>query len=49
METTAEVEPVSFSDVLDLATWNRPRGLSELRSFVESHHDDRLDDIDLDI
>lgn len=49
METTTEIESVSFSDILDLASWNRPRQLGELRAFVESHHDDRLEDIELGI
>jgi hypothetical protein len=35
METTqATVEPVTFSEVLQLATWDRPRTNEELRDFV---------------
>ena len=49
MESTTDIEAVTLSDVLDLATWNRPRRLAELRSFVESHHDERLEDIDLEV
>lgn len=32
---------------IDLASWNRPRSLDELRAFVASHHDERLADIEL--
>ncbi|MGV9001445.1 MAG: hypothetical protein ACOH18_00600 [Candidatus Saccharimonadaceae bacterium] len=35
MESTqASVEPVTLSEVLQLATWNRPRTNDELRDFV---------------
>ena len=36
--SSSEVEAVTVSDILDLATWNRPRTSDELRSFVESRH-----------
>lgn len=35
METTeATIEPVTISEVLSLATWDRPRTSEELRDFV---------------
>lgn len=35
MESTkATVEPVTMSEVLELATWDRPRTNEELRDFV---------------
>jgi hypothetical protein len=35
MESTqATIEPVTISDVLQLATWDRPRTNEELRDFV---------------
>lgn len=30
----ASVEPVTISEVLDLATWDRPRTNEELRDFI---------------
>lgn len=33
---SANVEDVTMSDILDLATWNRPRTDEQLRSFVMS-------------
>lgn len=41
-----ETEPVSPSDVLDMATWNRQRSTDELLSFISSHHDN-LANVDL--
>ena len=35
MESTqSSIEPVTMSDVLELATWDRPRTNSELRNFI---------------
>jgi len=35
MESTqASIEPVTLSEVLQLATWDRPRTNEELRDFV---------------
>ena len=42
METTTGIESVTLSDIMNLATWNRPRTSMELRSFV-NEHDDALD------
>lgn len=33
--TPSQVEPVTMSEVLALATWDRPRTNQELRSFIE--------------
>jgi hypothetical protein len=32
--TKAAVEPVTMSEVLSLATWDRPRSAEELQSFI---------------
>lgn len=49
METnSAAIEPVTMSEVLELATWNRQRTSDELREFINTHHDSRLDDISLE-
>ena len=49
METTmSAIEPVTFEDVLSLASWERPRTTVELRSFVNSR-DDLLDVEDFDL
>ena len=32
--TTANIEPVTMSEVLNLATWDRPRTNEELRDFI---------------
>lgn len=47
METTP-VESVTLSDIMNLATWNRPRTAAELRSFVNDH-DDALDVEDFEL
>ena len=37
MESTeAAIEPVTMSEVLELATWDRPRSDEELRSFIST-------------
>ena len=33
--TPSRVEPVTMSEVLELASWDRPRTTTELRSFIE--------------
>lgn len=47
-EPHADVEPVTLSDILDLATWNRPRTHEELQAFINSHHDLLPDNIELE-
>ncbi|MFZ3009515.1 MAG: hypothetical protein WA030_00650 [Candidatus Microsaccharimonas sp.] len=32
--TQSSVEPVTMSEVLELATWDRPRSTEELRAFI---------------
>jgi hypothetical protein len=34
--TSVNVEPVTMSEVLELATWDRPRTNEELRNFISS-------------
>lgn len=37
MESTqANIEPVTMSEVLELATWDRPRTNEELENFISS-------------
>ncbi len=37
MESTeANIEPVTMSEVLELATWDRPRTNEELRNFIST-------------
>lgn len=33
--TPSQVEPVTMSEVLELATWDRPRTNQELSSFIQ--------------
>ena len=47
METTTVTESVNLQDVLGLASWNQPRSLSQLRSFV-ADREDALDVEDFD-
>ena len=44
----ADVEPVTVSDILDLATWNRQRTSEELQSFINSHHDRLPDSVEIE-
>jgi len=32
--TTSQVEPVTLSEVLELASWDRPRSNDELQNFI---------------
>jgi len=34
--TQANIEPVTMSEVLELATWDRPRTNEELRDFIST-------------
>ena len=34
--TSSQIEPVTMSEVLELATWDRPRSNQELREFISS-------------
>lgn len=44
----ADIEAVTMNDILDLATWNRPRTSDELRSFIDAHHAALPDDLDIE-
>ena len=46
--SSAEIEAVTVSDILDLATWNRPRTSDELRAFVESRHSALPNDLSIE-
>lgn len=46
--TAAEIESVTVSDILDLATWNRPRSTQELQSFIQTHHSRLPDDTEIE-
>jgi hypothetical protein len=39
METTTDIESVTLQDVLGLASWNSPRSLRDLRSFVSAREE----------
>lgn len=43
-----DVEPVTVSDILNLASWNRQRTSEELQSFIESHHNQLPDDTEVE-
>jgi len=34
--TSSQIEPVSMSEVLNLASWDRPRSNEELRNFIST-------------
>jgi hypothetical protein len=36
---SADVEPVTVSEILDLGSWNRERSTEELQRFILSHHE----------
>lgn len=38
MQSTADIEPATISDILGLATWDRMRSSEELRTFVDVKH-----------
>lgn len=46
--TSANIEPVTLSDVLELSSWNRPRSTEELQNFVRTHHNRLPDDTELE-
>ena len=45
-EYITDIEPVTSSDILALATWNRQRPTDELLSFISKHHDN-VSDVEL--
>lgn len=49
METQENtVEPVTISDILELATWNRQRTNEELRAFVTRRQTALLDNTEIE-
>ena len=34
----SDIEPVTMSEILELASWNRPRTSEELQDFINTHH-----------
>ncbi|HET8884251.1 MAG TPA: hypothetical protein VFM68_02165 [Candidatus Saccharimonadales bacterium] len=46
--TSANNEAVTMSDILELATWNRPRSTEELQNFIRTHHDQLPDDTEIE-
>ena len=34
--TSSQIEPVTMSEVLELASWERPRSNEELRNFIST-------------
>lgn len=42
-----DVEPVTLSDVLDLASWDRPRTSEELQAFITARESALPDNIEL--
>lgn len=46
--TSANIESVTISDILDLATWNRPRSNEELQDFIRTRHNRLPDDTELE-
>lgn len=46
--TSANIESVTISDILDLATWNRPRSTEELQDFIRTRHNRLPDDTEIE-
>ncbi len=44
----ADIEAVTISDILDLATWNRQRTSEELQDFIQTHHAQLPDDVEIE-
>lgn len=45
---TADIEAVTVSDILNLATWNRPRTSEELQSFITAKRAALPDDSEIE-
>lgn len=45
---SADVEPVTLSEILNLDTWNRPRSSEELQRFIRTRHDRLPDDVEIE-
>jgi hypothetical protein len=49
METnSAAIEAVTLSEILNLDTWNRPRTSQELQNFIQTHHSQLPDDVEVE-
>lgn len=46
-KTSADIEPVTVSDILGLDTWNRERSTQELQDFITTRHSNLPGDIEL--
>lgn len=46
--TSANIESVTVSDILNLATWNRQRSTEELQDFIRTRHNRLPDDTELE-
>lgn len=46
--SSSNIEQVTVSDILDLATWNRPRSTEELQNFIRTRHNRLPDDTELE-
>ena len=46
--SSSNIEQVTVSDILDLASWNRPRSTEELQRFIRTHHNRLPDDTELE-
>ena len=45
---TADIESATISDILGLASWNRPRTSEELQTFITSRHAALPDDSEIE-
>jgi len=45
---SADIEPVTVSEILELGSWNRERSSEELQRFITSHHELLPDSIDVE-
>ncbi|HEX6257956.1 MAG TPA: hypothetical protein VFZ48_00585 [Candidatus Saccharimonadales bacterium] len=43
MQASHDIEPVTLSEIVGLASWDRPRSDEELRAFVD-RHDSAIDE-----
>ncbi|MFZ2835868.1 MAG: hypothetical protein WAZ21_00925 [Candidatus Saccharimonadales bacterium] len=47
-QNVSNVEAVTISDILGLATWNRQRSTQELQGFIDSRHATLPDDTEIE-
>ncbi len=46
--SSTNIEQTPISDILNLASWNRPRSSEELQNFIRTHHNRLPDDTELE-